>query len=333
MYKKVKLIIICIFVVSFIVNIFFIWRFNTETGEIRIKPVSDERYIYLSAVNKGQQAEGEKEGLEAFRKQFNVDAYIVAPEEFDTVSQTQLLLEAIDKKPYGIIIFGSALNLTPYVNKAIDEGIPTITVGSDLPDSKRLAYVGPNWHEVGVKQAETVAKLIKDSGTVAMLGMVGSDSTDKAFAGFQETMEKYENIYVLEGFDDMGTIEEAARLTKKLVKEYDIKSIVGFDSNSGLGIAQALKELGLDKEIIVVCEGITPGHLKLLEDGTVQKLIGHKNEIMTYYGLNLLYDINHSGLSVTMNDKNNSITNIPKKIYTDLVEIDQANLSKFLNNK
>jgi len=330
MSKSVKIIIIGIFVISVIANLLFAYRFSAKAGETIFKPVGSEKYIYIAATNKSQQVEIEKEGLNAFRNEFHVSANIFAPDEFDAVAQTQLLLEAIEEKPDGIIIYGAALSLTPYVNKAIDAGIPTITVGSDLPDSKRLAYVGPDWHEVGVKQAETVIELIDESGTVAMLGRVGSDSTDQAFGGFEETMEKYEDVYVLEGFDDMGTIEEAARLTKKLVQEYDIKAIAGFDSNSGLGIAKALKELGMDKKIKVVCVGITPDHLKLVEEGIVEKLTGQKGELMTYYGFNLLYDINHSKLSITTDDPKNSVTNIPKKINTGLIEIDKLNVKDFL---
>lgn len=330
MRKSVKLIVIGIFVFSALANILFAYQFNARDGETRVKPVSNEKYIYIAATNKSQQVEIEKEGLNAFRNQFHVNADILAPDEFDVVAQTQLLLDAIEQKPDGIIIYGAALSLTPYVNKAIDAGIPTITVGSDLPDSKRLAYVGPDWHEVGVKQAETVIELINESGTVAMLGRVGSDSTDQAFSGFEETMEKYEDVYVLEGFDDMGTIEEASRLTKKLVKEYDIKAIAGFDSNSVLGIAQALKELEMEKKIKVVGVDITPDNLKLVEEGIVEKLIGQKEELMTYYGFNLLYDINHSKLSITTDDPKNSVTNIPKKINTGLIEIDKLNVKDFL---
>lgn len=329
MSKSVKLIVIGIFVISVIANIIIAGRFHAKDGEPRVTPVGNEKYIYIAATSKSRQAENEKEGLNAFRNEFRVNATIFAPDEFDVVVQTQLLLEAIKEKPNGIIIYGAALSLTPYVNQAIDAGIPTITVGSDLPDSKRLAYVGPDWYEVGVKQAEAVVELINKSGTVAMLGRVGSDSTDQAFRGFEEAMEKYEDVYVLEGFDDMGTVEEASRLTKKLVKEYDIKAIAGFDPNSGLGITKALKELEMEEKIKVVGVGITPDNLKLVEEGTVEKLIGQKAELMTYYGFNLLYDMNHSKLSITTDDPKNSITNIPKKINTGLIEINKLNVKDF----
>ncbi len=327
--RRVKILLIGFLVLSMIMNVYFISQFKKTGDDIGFILFDGEEYVYIASGHKGQYTKMEKEGIEAFKHDFNVKAYALAPEKFDIVAQTKLLIEAQDNTPDGIVIYGSALSLTPYVNQAAEAGIPIVTVGSDLPDSKRLAYIGPDWYDIGVNQAEAIAGLIQQEGTVAMLGMVGSDSSDKAFSGFQDTMAVYEDIYVLGGYDDMGTIKEAERVTKKLVQEYDIDAIAGFDTNSGLGIVQALKELGLEDQIKVVCVGMTTDHLKLVKSGLVQKLIGQKYDLMVYYGLDLLYDYNHSGLNVTKNDRTNDVTNIPNKINTGIIEIDKTNIDDF----
>ncbi|HYE10017.1 MAG TPA: hypothetical protein VEF53_07550, partial [Patescibacteria group bacterium] len=72
MSKRVKFIVIGIFVFSAIANILFAYQFNARDGEAGVKPVSNEKYIYIAATNKSQQVEIEKEGLNAFRNQFHV---------------------------------------------------------------------------------------------------------------------------------------------------------------------------------------------------------------------------------------------------------------------
>lgn len=302
---------------------------HNGTRQNIILPKSEERYVYIAAYSGSHSMDADNQGMLDFSREYGVGVETVAPKEFDTVEQARLIDEVIATKPAGILISAFDASLTPYVNKAVDAGIPTITVETDLPDSKRLAYVGTDWYDLGVRQADTLAKLIGEEGTVAMLGLVGASSTDSGFLGFSNEMSKYGNIYVLEGFDDIGTAQEAERITKQIVQDYNIKGIAGFDTNSGIGIARAVKALGLQNQIKITCVDMTAEHLRLLGEGTVQKLFGQKRELITYYGCKLLYDLNHNNMSITKEDKNNGVTNVPKKVNTGIVEIDTGNMSEF----
>ncbi len=329
-YKVLIIILAGLLLVSLIINAVIIWG-GDSSKQIGIIPNTDERYVYIAAYDDKALTQADNEGLQEFAKEYGVSVEMVAPSQFDTVEQARLLLEVIDSKPDGILISGWDSSLTPYVNNAVDAGIPTITVETDLPNSKRLSYVGTDWYDLGRRQADALASMIGESGTVAMLGLVGANSTDSGFAGFSDRMSQYENVYVLEGFDDMGTVEEAVRITKQMLQDYDIKGIAGFDTNSGIGIAQAVKELGLQEQVKVTCVDMTPAHLKLLKEGSVQKLFGQKRELFTYFGCKLLYDVNHNDLTITKEDGSNGVTNIPKKVGTGLIEVDAGNMDEFLD--
>ncbi len=328
MKKKAILILIGLLAISLAAN-FIVFTARNGSRQINILSQSEERYVYIAAYIGSASMGADNQGMLDFAREYDVSVETVAPKEFDTVEQARLIDEVIATKPAGILVAAFDTSLTPYVNKAVDAGIPTITVVTDLPDSKRLAYVGTDWYDLGMRQADALAELIGEEGTVAMLGMVGASSTDSGFLGFSYGMSKYENIYVLEGLDDMGTVQEAERITKQIVQDYNIKGIAGFDTSSGIGIARAVKALGLQDKVKVTCVDMSDEHLRLLGEGTVQKLFGQKRELITYYGCKLLYDLNHNTMSITKEDKNNGVTNIPKKVNTGVVEIDAGNMSEF----
>ncbi len=287
-----------------------------------------EEYVYVAVFSEDPMIKLQDEkGLEMFAREMGVKAALDAPASYDPVEQAQILEEVIESRPAGIMVCGADTTLIPLINRAVAEGIPTITVDADLPDSDRLATVCSNWYNLGVKQGEAMMRLIGGKGKVAMLGMVGSENMQLGFEGFRSVAENYDDVIVLGEYDDMTNPEEAKRIVLRLLEEHpDLAGIAGFDSNSGPGIAMALEELGLKGKIKVTSVDIAPIHLQLVRDGYVQKLVGQKRELFTYYGGLLLYNINHSGLTITSDDSGNGITNIPEAIDTGLVEVDITNV-------
>ncbi len=286
-----------------------------------------EEYVYVAVFkNDPMIINHDLKGLEKFGEDYGVNVRIVAPEGYDIDEQKRLLMEVITQKPDGLMVCGTDLSFTPYVDKAIEAGIPTITVDADLPDSKRLAFIGSDFFDVGVRQAETMVKLIGGKGTVAMLGINGINM-QQAYDGFRSVMENYSDVIVLNQIDDQSNPAKSKQIALDLIEKYpDIAGIAGFDSNSGPGVSQALEELGLKGKVKVTCVDIASPHIKILKDGAVQKLIGQKRELFTYYGGVVLYNLNHSSIDITGNDAANGTTNIPVQMDTGLIEVDASNV-------
>jgi len=291
----------------------------------------NEEYVYVAVFKNDPMIITQDEvGLKAFADEYNVKATLTAPEKYDAPAVAKILDEVIAGKPAGIMVCGSDKIYIPYIDKAIDMGIPVITVDADVPESKRLAFVGSDWYKIGSKQAEAMVKLIGGKGIVAMLGMVGSDNMQRGFEGFRNVMKNYSDVVVLNEFDDMTNPKEAARITENLLNQYpDIAGIAAFDSNSAPGIVETLKTKGLIGKVKVTSVDIAPIHLQLLKDGSVQKLVGQKRELFTYYGGKILYDLNHSALKLAKQDREQGITNIPASVDTGLVELDAGNVDAF----
>ncbi len=327
-----------LFLISLGINIYFFK--NSKLQQDNYPKIDDkmtldnhqDEYVWVATMTDiSMYLNNDQEALRRFGREYGVKVTVAGPKQYDIPGQIEAMEEVIKRKPAGIMVLGMETSLIPVVNKAVDAGIPTITVDADLVGSKRMAHVGSNWYDIGVKQAEAVVKLTGGKGKVAIMGIGGADNMQAGFQGFKNVIKEYKDITLIGEYDDMANVKESRRITLEIIKEHpDIAAISGFDSNSGPGIAQAIKELDKVGKIKVTCVDMEPEHIKLLKQGVVQKLIGQKRKLFTYYGAKLLYDLNHSNLKITSNDKYNGVTNIPYIIDTGLIEVDNTNVDSIV---
>ena len=95
------------------------------------------------------------------------------------------------------------------INAAVEKGIPVICVDADVPGSRRLCFVGTDWFEIGVRQAEAMVQALGGrKGKVALLGLIGQEIDLRAFAGFRSIAEKH-GLVCMEPQHDKGNTSEA----------------------------------------------------------------------------------------------------------------------------
>ena len=110
----------------------------------------------------------------------------------------------------------------------------------------------------------------------------------------------------------------------------DIAGFCGFDSNSGPGIALAVREAGKTGKIKITTVDWEPEHLQLVKDGAIQMLAGQKRELFTWYGAQFLYDMVHHTNKLADNDAKAGITSVPFLINTGLLRITRDNVDEFI---
>jgi ribose transport system substrate-binding protein len=245
--------------------------------------------------------------------QLGVKTMVVGPPAGDLPAMINAFEQTIATQPAGIMVIGWDDSLISLVDKAMDAGIPVITWDADLPESSRIAHVGTNWDELGIKLAQNLAEEVGYKGKVGRLGVVGTPHIDGAMKSFADWMaENAPDIEVLPVQDDKGSIEVGMKATAALIsRNPDIAGIAGFDSNSGDGICTAVREAGMSGKIKVAMNDILPAHLQFLKDGVAQYVLGQKRNIFGPIGLQLLFDINHANAMFTPNDKKLGIYPVP----------------------
>ena len=90
-----------------------------------------------------------KLGAEEAAAQLGMKIDYMGPIRINPAEQMNLLEKSIAAKPDAILVQGiKEQRYDLLISKAIDQGIPVITIDADEPASRRLAYVGTdNWEQ------------------------------------------------------------------------------------------------------------------------------------------------------------------------------------------
>lgn len=295
---------------------------------------ADEEYVWISAnANLPLFVARDHPALFKAAEELGVKATVGGPNTIDIPAMVAVIEQTAARKPAGMMIVGwepSAL-IAP-INRAIEGGIPVVCVDGDVPASKRLSFIGTDWFDLGRKQGDEMVKALGGrKGRVGMLGLIEQYIDQQAFAGFRQVAEKA-GLTVLEPQQDKGNIGEATRVAASIIQaEPDLIGMAGFDSESGPGIGQAIKEAGRVGQIVATCvDGELP-HLQLIKDGVLTAAVCQKRELFTYQGLKALYDAVHSPVKFTGDDKRLGISPIPVNYNTGTYIATRENVDLLLN--
>ncbi len=302
---------------------------GSESQEVEIDP--NEEYVMVTTfVNFPMYVNHDQEAFHRWGRKTGVKTTVLGPSEWDVVQQIAFIEQVIPSKPAGLLINGTDPAIAGAINKAVDAGIPTVVYDSDITDSRRHAFLGTDWYEIGRLQGEAMVELIGGKGKVAYIGLIGQANMESGYQGYRDVMEKYPGIEIIGNFDSKGSTEEAARTTADLISANpDISGISGFDGMTGPGIGLAVKEAGKVGQIKVTTVDWEPEHLRLVREGVIQVLIGQKRELFTWYGAQFLYDMVHNTNMLSDDDDEAGITNVPYSVNTGLLKITAENIDLF----
>lgn len=263
-------------------------------------------------------------------KELGVKVKVAGPTNIDLPTFISTVDQVCAQKPAGVIVVGWDPSLSASVDKCIAQGVPTVTDDADLPDSKRLAFIGTDWYDIGVAQAKALLKATGGKGEVASLSIINADNMKRARQGFTDTL-KGTGLKVVAEQDDAGDSSKAASQTASLLAAHpNLSAIAGFDSESGAGIVRALKEAKKNGKIKVSAMEQTPEFFKTLQTGDTSAIIVQKRTLFTYYAVKMLFDYNHNGLTVAGLTKSDGVPPIPVNLNTGLVVADKSNVDALL---
>lgn len=257
---------------------------------------------------------------------------VVGPSENDILKEVEAMESAISKKPDGfMVICWDGKMLQAPIDKAMDAGIPVVTIDADSPDSKRLCYIGTDWYTLGKTLGEALMKEIGGKGKVAMLGLVGADNMETAFQGFNDVAKNYPDVQVVAKEHDNGEPEQSAKIAAALMAKYpDLAGFAGFDAGSAPGIATAIKEAGKAGKVKLVGNDMNTAQLQALQDGTEQYILGQKREFFGYWGVMTLFIHLKTSVKFTSDDAKIGAVNIPPRIVTGFHYATPDNVALFM---
>jgi ribose transport system substrate-binding protein len=293
----------------------------------------EEEYVWISAnANLPLFTAADHPALEQAGEELGVRVSKAGPNSIDIPSLVAAVEQTAARRPAGIMVVGwdpSAL-VSP-INAAVDAGIPVVCVDADVPASKRLSFIGTNWYDIGVQQAHAMLRALGNRrGKVALLGLIEQTIDQQAFEGFRSVAVPA-GLQVMEPQQDKGNQAEATRVAAAIIQGTpDLAGMAGFDSESGPGIGQAIKEAGRMGVIIGTTVQAEGQVLRFISEGVMAAAVMQKRKLFTYQGVKALFEVNHSSLRFTADDRRAGIAPIPVNHSTGTFVISRDNVGFFL---
>jgi len=295
-------------------------------------PASDELYIYVSAMGNLEYFNAHKYGWQWAGDTLGVKSEYSGPAEIDANAQAVALDQAIARKPAGIAGFAWDPVLTPGINKAMDAGIPVVTICGDAPDSKRIAFVGSSQQQLGFIGGTHVAEALGGKGKVAILSLPGTQMFDEREDGYRLAFKAYPGIEVVQVGDTKADIAVAVSTAKDILQAHpDLAAFVGTDSTAGMGAATAVKEAGLVGKVLTVAMDRNSDVLQAIKDGTLTGSVAQDDAAMAFWGLQTLYNYNHNQAPLTTDNKAANANTGPFNVLMNANYIDKSNVQYYLD--
>lgn len=189
------------------------------------------------------------------------------------------------------------LMLEAKASSLADQGIPVITFNSDLPDSRRVCFVGQNYNRSGRIAAELVSKCIPRRGQVlAMCGNLEFNGHRRRLEGFCERMRELgfsgSQIEITETFNDYHVTR---RKVAEVLARTPSLSAIYMANQSIAGCAEAVEAAGRKGEVRVVVHDLSEKTRSLLSGGGVDFTISQDFFRQGYLPLKLLRELLHLG--------------------------------------
>lgn len=184
----------------------------------------------------------------------------------------------------------------PMVEEAIERfthaNIPVVTIGSDLPDSKRLAYVGSNSYVFGQTAANILALCTNGQAEIGIIsGSEFSYNHQQKVKGFEDYLaEHYPQMQVVAKATNHDRDDCSYERTNEMLRENPSMTSLYFAAGGLRGGCNAVKDAGLSGTLKIVSFDLMPFNRQMVEDGTILAIIGQQPEYHAEKALDILVD-------------------------------------------
>ena len=293
---------------------------------------ADEEYIYVSCMGNLEFFNAHKYGWAWAGDALGVKATYVGPAEYDINAMVAAFDQAIARKPKGIVVFAVEPSLTPSINKATEAGIPVVTILGDLPESKRIAFVGSHQYDLGFVGGTKLAEALGGNGKVAILSIPGTQMFDDREQGFREAFKAFPGISVVQVGDTKADTATAISVAKDIMtRNPDLAAFVGTDSTAGIGAATAVSEANKAGQVKTVAMDRNSDVLQAIQKGTLTGTVAQDDAAMAFWALQVLYNYVHHQAPLTVDNAKAGASTGPSVVYTSVNYIDQSNLQFYLD--
>ena len=192
----------------------------------------------------------------------------------------------------------NGLAISPYndnavrekINSLCDQGIPVVTLNTDIENSRRLAYVGSNFYRSGETAAGLMHLMTKGNVFVGIVS--GSQNVlchTERIAGFRHVTASCNNIRIVDIVNNNDDESESYELTVSLLTRYPQINALYFTAGGVYGGCRGIVACGRHKSMTVIANDMVPTTREFMEKGLIAATICQQPFLQGYNPLAILF--------------------------------------------
>jgi ribose transport system substrate-binding protein len=267
----------------------------------------------------------------AFGMGTGVQSGLAGPDTFDPQAEVQEFRTVMTLKPAGILVSAAdPAAMKGPINDAIAQGIPVITVDSDVPDSKRVTFIGTNNYQAGVMAAHVLVDRLHGKGEIAVYTVAEQENADQRLRGYKSVLADHPQIKIARTVDVKGDPRVAFDATDAIVKSKSVPD--GFVCLVAIAcpeVADVLDRNNITNKVIVAFDTL-PTTLDWIKKGRIAATVSQKPYTMGLYGILMLDALHHyKALKLDGDWALDTHAPFPAFVDTGATLIDQTNVDAF----
>lgn len=234
-----------------------------------------------------------EEGARFAAKDLQVAIQYIGPEHVGVQQEIDFLELAIASRVDGIITHVSDEDkLTSVINKAVESGIPVITMDTDAPESKRISYVGTNNYAAGEKAANVLLEVMPENAVIGVLaGNYESNQQNMRIQGFVDKLAgRKVEIKKIIHLSDLDVMEAMDKTQLLLNSGYDINILFCTNPVNTIGAARGVVDLNRVGNVKIIGFDDLPEIRRLVEKEVISAVIVQDPYLMGKLAVQNMYN-------------------------------------------
>lgn len=216
-------------------------------------------------------------------------------EETDVEEQVEILKKVISDKPDAIVIASTSNNLTvPFIEKAMDSGVPVITIDNQIDTDKVSAFLATDNRKAAASAADKLVELLKDSGNGKKFAVVinslkdskvDQDRDEGFLTRIKELIPEIEVLKTMNVENDLSVTEE--KLSELISATEGCLCVFADNDQTGIGAARAVRKMKAQDRVYAVAFDSAEEEISAVEKGDLKGIVVQNPFKMGYEGVKM----------------------------------------------
>ena len=234
-------------------------------------------------------------GAEAAATEYNLQLTITGPQaEEDYETQNRMVADAVADGAEAIVF--SAIdyeNNAAAIDQAARAGVRIVAIDSNVASDQVSTYIGTDNFAAGRMAAQAALDRAEGPLEVGIVNYdINSANGQEREQGAREVLGQSGRARVTAVINTLAQAGQARGDTVQLLNQYpQINVLLAFNEPTTVGAAQAVEELGLSQEVLLVGFDSNVAAVDGLQEGSVDALIVQNPYAMGYLGVESAYKL------------------------------------------